>query len=340
MPGSQLEGKGAAAVLTIAEAQARAAAALERAGAGPEQAASVAASLVVAEAEGLEGIGLAHLADYCDGLAKGRIDGRAEPLISRPAPAIIHSDAQNGFAHTGFDRAFGELVAAARAHGVALFAQTNGFSCGALGYFACRLADEGLVSLVAANAGPAVMAASGSTKPVFCTNPFAFGAPRKGGPPLVIDQSTSASAIVNLRLAAERGETIPEGWALDSDGRPTTDPAKALEGVLLAFGGARGANVALMVELLAAGLTGGNWSLDAPSFHEGDASPAVGMIVLAIDGDKVLGGDLAARVDAYLTRLEHDFGAYIPGKRRAENAARAAREGLSLKPAVAKLLGL
>ncbi len=102
------------------------------------------------------------------------------------------------------------------------------------------------------------MAASGGRRPVFCTNPIAFAAPLPEGGALVFDQSTAASSLVGIRQAASDGRPIPEGWALDSSGNPTTDPQAALSGTLLAFGGRRGANIALMVELLAAGLTGAN----------------------------------------------------------------------------------
>jgi (2R)-3-sulfolactate dehydrogenase (NADP+) len=214
---------------------------------------------------------------------------------------------------------------------VAVFSQRGGFTCGALGYFVSRLADRGLVGLAATNGGPAFLAASGADRPVFCTNPMAFAAPRAGAAPLVIDQSSSATAFVNLVRAAEAGEPIPEGWALDTDGRPTTDPMAAMQGVLLAFGGARGANVALMVEVLAAGLSGANWSLDAPSFLDGEGSPGVGLFVLALDADLLLGGEFAARLGAYLERIERDFGAYVPGARRAAGVEVAQAGGLSVE---------
>src|SRR5690606_11951921 len=141
---------------------------------------------------------------------------------------------------------------------------------------------EGLVALAATN-GPALMAGSGSTRPVFCTNPLAFAAPRSDAPPLLIDQASSATAFVNIREAARRGEEIPPGWAVDREGNETTDPGKAIGGALRAFGGARGANIALMVEVLAAGVTGANWSLDAPSFTAGSQSPGSGLFVLGIE---------------------------------------------------------
>jgi (2R)-3-sulfolactate dehydrogenase (NADP+) len=323
--------------VSLQELQRLAEGALRRAGANREHAASIATSLVDAEAEGKKGVGLAHLADYCAGLSEGRIDGSSEPKIDRPVPAVFRSDAQGGPAHTAFDRIFVDFCDVAHQMGIAVFIQKNAYTCGALGYFARRLAERRLLAFIAANGGPAVMVASGTTQPVFCTNPFAFAVPRLGGPPLVIDQSTSATAIVNLRRAAEVGQPIPQGWALDENGASTTDPSKALKGVLLAFGGARGANVALMVEILAAGISGANWSIDAPSFNVGETTPGVGMFVLALSGDLLLGGDFAGRMGRYLARLEQDHHAYLPGRTRVHQAAEAGRDGVVVEPAVAKL---
>ncbi len=304
--------------------------ALSACGAGDEVAALMARALVRAEARGLAGVGLAHLESYCEALRCGRIDGHAEPVIRRVSAAAFHADARGGVGHLAFERVLPDLVAAAREAGVAVFSQRNSYTNAALDWFVERLANEGLVALAATNGGPALLAASGAREAVFCTNPLAFAAPREGGPPLVIDQSSSATAYVNLRLAAERGEAIPEGWALDSGGNATTDPNAALDGVLLPFGGARGANVALMVEVLAAGLSGASWSLDAPSFLDGERSPGIGLLVLALDGDRLSGHGLGARMAAYLARLEGELGVYVPGRRREEHAARAVREGVAI----------
>jgi (2R)-3-sulfolactate dehydrogenase (NADP+) len=304
--------------------------ALGACGASEEVARVMAEALVLAEAQGLAGVGLAHLESYCEALREGRIDGHAEPVIRRDTPVLFHADAKGGVGHVGFERVLPDLVAAARELGVAVFSQRNSYTNAALDWFVRRLAERGLVALAATNGGPALLAASGAREAVFCTNPMAFAAPRDDGPPLVIDQSSSATAYVNLRLAAERGDPIPRGWALDGYGRETTDPVAALEGVLLPFGGARGANVALMVELLAAGLAGANWSLDAPSFLEGDATPGIGLFVLALDGDRLAGMSFGPRMKSYLTRLQREFDVYLPGSSRAQRAASAARQGIEI----------
>ena len=206
--------------------------------------------------------------------------------------------------------------------GIALFTQRNAFTCGSLSYFVGRLAERGLAALAATN-GPALVAGSGSTKPVYCTNPMAFAAPVAGGPPLLIDQSSSATAFVNIRAAANAGKAIPDGWALDAEGRPTTDPFAAMKGALLAFGGGRGANVALMVEVLAAGFNGANWSLDAPPFGVGAEGPGTGMTVIAI-APRLIDPDFDVRLARQLERLSGEYGVHIPGlaKAKARGASR------------------
>lgn len=298
------------------------------AGASAPAAESIARAAVAAEAEGQPAVGLSHFIDYLDALEAGRIDGTAVPSISRPAPAVILSDAGGGTAHLGFDMAFDELAGAAESFGIAVFSQRNAYTAGALGYFVGRLAERGLVGLAATN-GPALLAGSGTTKPVFCTNPIAFAEPMEGSGPLVIDQASSATAFVNIRAAAERGETIPEGWALGPDGTPTSDPAQAMKGALVAFGGARGANVALMVEVLAAGLSGAHWSLDAPSFAQGRRSPGSGLFVAAIDPKLFIDG-FARRTGRHLERLSADFGLHVPGKGKSKARQNAERHGLDV----------
>lgn len=318
--------------LSLAEAEALLIDAALAAGADAPTAQSIARAAVAAEAEGQPSVGLAHFVDYLEALKAGRIDGDATPLITRPAPAIILSDAGGGTAHRGFDLAFEDIVAAAETVGVAVFSQRNAYTAGALGYFVRRLAERGMVALAATN-GPALLAGSGTKEPVFCTNPLAFAAPTRDGPTLLIDQSSSATAFVNIRAAAARGETIPEGWALGPDGEPTTDPAAAMRGALVAFGGARGANIALMVEVLAAGLSGSNWSLDAPSFMAGSETPGSGLFVLAMD-PRLFSADFAARTGDHLSRLSTRYGMHVPGAAKQSQAGASVREGLSVERAV------
>ncbi|WP_193367900.1 Ldh family oxidoreductase [Pelagibius marinus] len=316
------------------EALAAAVAALKAAGASPEQAAATARAVVTAEAEGNRGVGLKHLFTYGDALAAGRAKGEAEPVIEAVTEVVTRVDAAEGLPHLGFERALPRLAEGARKQGLALLALSNGYPCGALGYFARKLAEEhGLAALAAANAGPAVMAASGGRTPVFCTNPIAFAVPTGPGgpngealPALVIDQSSSSASLAKLREYAEAGREIPEGWGLDPAGHPTTDARAALAGSLLPFGGARGANIALMVEMLAAGLTGANWSKDAPAYNKGNRSPGAGLFILAVSPQS----GFHARLHDWFEAVQADEGVHLPGLAKGEALHHARHRGFTV----------
>lgn len=298
--------------LSLDEATGLAARAGRVAGLSDAAALALARATVSANAHGKGSSGFSHLIDYLSAARAGRIVGDAEPVLSSPAPAMIHCDARGGIAQLGFDRAFDDLRRRALTFGIALFAGKGSYTTGELGYYPRRLAEAGLVAF-AATSGPALMTVKGAKKPIYCTNPIAFAAPLEEGPPLLIDQASSATAFVQLRHYAERGEALPPGWAVDADGEPTVDPQAALRGALLAFGGARGANIALMVEVMAAGLTGANWALDAPSFTSGDRPPGSGLLVIAI-APALLVPDFPNRLRAQLDRLDK-LGVHIPGRR-------------------------
>ncbi len=297
-------------------------------GASEEVAHSLARSAIAAEAEGHALMGIAHFCSYLDAIMAGRLDATAEPLVTRPALALYLADAMGGSAYTAFDRIADDFARTASIFGVALFSQKNAYTSGALGYFTRRLAEVGLVALAATN-GPALLAGSGSTRPVYCTNPISFAAPVADGPPLVIDQSSSATAFASISAAAAEGKQIPAGWAVDAQGNPTTNPAEAVKGALLAFGGARGANIALMVEVLAAGVSGANWSLDAPGFAEGTECPASGLFVLALE-PKLFDPAFEQRMADQSERLRRDYGVYMPGLGKATARVRTASSGLDI----------
>lgn len=298
---------------SIEDAQAMARQALVAVGASEALATALANATVAAELSGRQSVGFSHLLDYLDSILSGRIIGSAQPEISFPAPAMIQVDAKGGVAQLGFDLAFNELQKRTDLYGIAVFSQSNSYSAGELGYYTRRLGEAGLVAVAATN-GPAHVAAGKSAEAVYGTNPLSFAAPTENGPPLVIDQASSATAFVNVRSAAEHGEQIPEGWAIDTKGRPTTDSNEALKGALLAFGGSRGANIALLVEILAAGVAGANWSLDAPSFTHGDRSPGAGLLIIAIK-PTILAPNFSIRLASHLARLATK-GIHIPGRKQ------------------------
>ena len=175
------------------------------------------------------------------------------------------------------------LPSVTRANGVAVGAIRRSHHCGAAGHPVERLAEAGLVAMMFANT-PSAIAPWGGSKAVFGTNPVAFACPYPGHAPIVVDLSLSKVARGNIMAAKQRGETIPEGWALDEDGKPTTDPDAALRGTMLPLGDAKGTALALMVELLAAGLTGSNFAAEASSFLDAKGSPpGTGQLIVAFD---------------------------------------------------------
>ncbi|ALL69345.1 Malate dehydrogenase [Paraburkholderia caribensis MBA4] len=284
--------------------------AIKAVGASDAVAHALAEAVISAELAGSKAVGFAHLLDYLDGFVKGRIAKDAEPAVDSNVPAVMRVDARQGIAQLAFDRAEDELSKRAMEFGVAVLSIANSYTVGELGYYTRRCAERGLVAFATCNA-TAQMTTLESGKAVYGTNPLSFAAPLVQGRPLVIDQASSATAFVNLRKAAEHGESIPEGWAVDENGQPTTDARQAVKGLLLAFGGARGANIAMIVEILAAGMTGGNWSIDAPHYAEGSESPGVGLFLVVLRPDALVHG-FAERLSTQLSRLEQ-AGVRIPG---------------------------
>lgn len=284
--------------------------AIRKAGANEAVARSLADATISAELAGSKVVGFAHLPDYLDGFATGRIAANVDPEPSFPALAAVHVDACGGIAQLAYDRVFDELVGRANTYGVVTLAVSNSFTVGELGYYTRRLAEQGLVALGTCNA-TAQMTTLESGKAVYGTNPVSFAAPVAHARPFVIDQASSATAFVSVRKAAEAGQAIPDGWAVDKQGRPTTDARAAINGLLLPFGGVRGANLAMMMEILAAGVTGANWSMDAPHYAKGRDTPGVGLFLVAVKAD-VFAEDFEARLAAQLERLSQ-AGVRIPG---------------------------
>lgn len=228
--------------------------------------------------------------------------------MRRVAPAVIDVDADGGLAQTAFAEASGDLQHAIRAAGIAALWIRNSFTCGELGYYPRSLAEQGFIALASANS-PALMSVGGAAKSILGTNPLAYGIPRPGQLPVVIDQASSSTAYVNIRRAADLGDPIPVGWALGPDGEQTEDASAALRGTLLPFGGHRGGNIALLVEVLAT-LSGASFSIEAAPFDSGTASPSVGMFVLGIDPD--LFGDSIDRLSRLFESLRDDHAVHLP----------------------------
>jgi (2R)-3-sulfolactate dehydrogenase (NADP+) len=325
--------------LPLPEAEALVRAALEDAGANPRMAALTAATLVAAEAEGQSGHGLSRVPQYAAFLRNGRADGSAEPAIIAQRGGAVLVDARHGLAYPALDLAVREAAARAALHGVAFAGITNSHHSGAMGLPVAALARRGLVALAFTNS-PAAMPVPGGRRALMGTNPVAAAFPRRDADPLVIDMALSQVARGKIMLAAKEGRPIPEGWAVDADGNPTTDAQAALSGAMLAMGGTKGALLALIVELLCCALTGAAFGFEADSFFEEQGNrPRLGQAIIAIDPGALAGRDgFLDRVETLLAAMQEDPGVRLPGTRRAALAARAGAEGVEVPASVFALV--
>ena len=313
--------------LSLQDAQDLASAALIRNGAAAPVAQSVAGALVRAEADGFKGHGLGRLPSYIAQLRAGKVNASANIRPSRPRPGALLVDADHGFAYPALDLAVGELPDMARAQGIACAAIARSHHCGAAGLFVEALARQGLIALLFANT-PAAMAPWGGNRAVLGTNPIAFACPRSAEDPIVIDMALSKVARGNIAAAARRGEVIPSDWAFDSNGQPTTDAKRALQGTMAPLGDAKGIALALMVELLAAGMTGSNYAAEASSFLDAEgAPPGTGQFLIAIDPLAFSPGT-PDRFAVLAQAIEGQEGARLPGARRFAMRAEAERRGI------------
>jgi (2R)-3-sulfolactate dehydrogenase (NADP+) len=321
--------------LLVDELTQLAARALKRAGASRAIAQATAAALVAAESEGLAGHGLSRVAQYCGHLRQGRADGKARPKVIRKKGGTCLVDANGGLAFLATALAVKEAIKRARRYGVAFAGITNSHHYGAAAYHLAPVAQAGLVGLAFSNS-PSAINAWGGKKAFYGTNPIAAIFPRRDANPIVVDLSLTEVVRGKIMIYAKEGKPIPLGWALDKDGNPTTDAKAALTGSLSPIGGAKGAALALMVEVLCVALTGAAFSFENDSYFEPGNKPRIGHAILAIDPDAVAGADTYySRLEAMISKMLADDGVRLPGARRQRAAAKAREEGIDIPEALA-----
>jgi len=295
-----------------------------------DNAKDVAQALVAAEVDGLASHGLSRLPAYAAQADSGKVAGFAVPQVERVASAALRIDANNGFAFPALALAVDGLVDLVGDTGIAVAAITRSHHFGVAGYHVESLAKRGMIGLLFGNS-PQAIAPWGGSRGLFGTNPIAFATPRETGEPLVIDLSLSKVARGKVMLAHQREESIPEGWALDANGRQTSDPAAALAGTMLPMGDAKGAALVLMVEILAAALTAANFGFEASSFFDAEGQPpGVGQLLIGINPGPLSGGGYSQRLEALLNAILDQSGTRLPGQRRLANRAIAETNGVQL----------
>lgn len=273
-----------------------------------------------AELQGKPSVGLDHLFYYFNAVTNRLITPTPNVDLQSVTDTMLVVNADHGPMQYAYRQAEHALIEATHTHGLAMLMIKNAFAGGELGYYARRLAKHGLVSLAFANS-PAVMSVGGSYDRLLGTNPLSYGVPLEDGRALIIDQASSSTARVNFQKYAARRESIPDTWALNRHGQPTTDAQAALEGTLLPFGGYKGGNIALVVEFLAM-MGGGDSSYEAAPYYAGERPQGIGATIIAIDADKLPG--YRARIDALIHLFRQDHGSKIritnlePANRRVE----------------------
>lgn len=267
-------------------------------------------------------------------LKSGKVSPDAEPAFTDAAPGLVRADAKGAYSLLAFERGRELLIEKARKQGIAALAINHCYHFSALWPEVESIAQQGLVAL-AMTPSHSWVAPHGGTKGVFGTNPLAFAWPRPNTHPFVFDFATSAAARGEIELHRRAGKAIPEGWAVDPEGNPTTDAEAAMKGAMLTFGGHKGSALSAMIELMAGPLIGDFLSLESQAYDKGaGATPYHGELIIAIDPETFMGGDVAhhaGRAEALFDAIVGQ-GARLPSQRRYEARARSEASGIVTIP--------
>lgn len=310
--------------------------ALQAAGASPGMAEATAKKLVQADMQGLATHGVSRVPFYCAMLRNGRADGTATLRIVRERGAVCLIDNCDGLPYESCKLGVARAIAHAREFGIGFSGITHSGHIGALALHLDPVAAAGMVGIALSNS-PAAIPAWGGRRALLGTNPVAAVFPRKRAAPLVIDLSLTTVTRGKIMLAAQRGEPIPADWALDRDGKPTTDAKAALEGgSLFPIGGAKGAMLALVFELLCCALTGAAFGFEADSFFaEQGNRPRIGQAFLVLDPSALAGQDVYhQRIETLLSAMLADPNVRLPGERRHQLARDAQDKGIEIPEAL------
>ncbi|WP_419898978.1 Ldh family oxidoreductase [Roseomonas sp. USHLN139] len=308
-----------------------------RAGLGEAEAALCADTLVQADLWGHQSHGVMRLPWYVARLQSGACRAEATPTVVVDAGAIAVVDGQDGMGQVMAGFAVGEAVRRAKAHGVGVVALRHSGHFGTAMYFTRQIAAAGCIGFLTTTASPSMAPWGGRDKRIG-NNPWSWAAPvRQGRPPMVLDIANSGVARGKVYLAQKRGEAIPPGWALDADGRPTTDPAAAIEGIILPMAGHKGSGIAVMMDVLAGVLPGGVFGAGVVGPYRAEGRSGAGQLMIALDIARFLPlEEFCARMQALVAELKSVPRAegveeiFHPGEIEARAEERQRREGILL----------
>jgi (2R)-3-sulfolactate dehydrogenase (NADP+) len=288
---------------------------LRNSGCSDENLQGITDGIIDAELSGIKSHGFHYLPIYCNHLKIGKIKGKAQAYIEKISSAAIKVNADNGFAHSAINLGFETLFEGCSQMGIASMSVYNSYNCGVLGFHTKRIAEKGFMGLGFTNA-PASIAPIGGIKAVVGTNPFSLAVPLNGQAEIIIDQSASVVAKSEISVRAKTGESIPEGWAFDSQGKVTTNAQEALKGTMAPSGGYKGFGTGLLVEIFTACIAGGNLGTKASSFAGEDGGPpSTGQFFIAIDAEK-FNSNYKESIQSLISSIIEQEGARLPGSKR------------------------
>ena len=326
---------------TIDTLSARIEAIFRKAGMNAIQATALAQVIVAGERDHCKSHGVYRAEGVLRTIKAGKVDPMAEPvLLPTEGSAIVKVDARGGFSNPAFNLGLPVLAGRARQFGLAAMVVNDCTHFAALWPEVEALTELGLAAMVMCPSYASV-APAGGNKPLLGTNPFGFGWPRPGQPPYVFDFATSVVARGEIELHRRAGKKLPEGWAIDKVGQPTTDPEAALAGAMLPFGGHKGSAIGTMIELLAGIMIGDMTSPEALAFLGGtNLAPFHGELIIAFDPESFAKGRPGSPFD----RAEVLFdaivgqGARLPSQRRFAARRISQAEGITLTDAEVAIL--
>ena len=281
---------------------------------------AVAGTVTNAERDGSVSHGLFRIPGYIASLKSKKVKGNARPSNTYLTQNVIRVDGDFGFAPTAIKVGLPSLVDITNSHGVGVLTITNTHHFAALWHETEALAEKNLIGIACTAYKPSV-APAGAKKPLFGTNPISFAWPRKNNTPVVYDMATSTMAMGEVQVAARDGHKVPYGTGLNKDGEKTDDPSQiANGGVLLTFGDYKGSAIAMMIELLAAGLVGDLFSFEAKEEDNNDGGPARGgEFIMALSPELIAGKNWNEHSEKFFNQMTSLDGVRLPGQRRHNN---------------------
>jgi LDH2 family malate/lactate/ureidoglycolate dehydrogenase len=296
----------------------------------------LAESLVDSDLRGIHSHGVLRVPDYVEKLTAGGVDPRGTPRVVGGRGAVVVVDGGNSMGQIGGTFAMSRAIERAREHGVGAAALRGSNHCGAMDRYAMMALAHGMIGLAATNALP-TMAPWGGAEKIVGINPIAVALPGGEEPPVVLDVAFGATAHGKIRVYHQKGHPLPEGWAFDADGVPTTDPATALVGLIRPIGAFKGVGLAMVAGMLSSLLSGAAYGLESGNMVDGAVPGVDGQFFLAIDvsafEDPVR---FEARADAVVRQVHGARRApgverlYVPGEMEADFTQAYRRDGIPL----------